>query len=229
MTGPGADQASEHANAQSSIMTVGGGSQQGGCGAWRLPFDLVRGWMPGAPGWSGKDQDSSGHDSSNGSSSVSPSSTSQSSYAGGLGKASQAPAKWGCFSTIQTEFSDTLEGRILSFGVGLRTRVMGLPYGDQAMFVERRTLEEVRAGGRLLRVRLHMCVPACAHGVSRLQALEWLVLGWDGAGSFSTPPGAAVQPSWLCTATAHAYLLLHACIVPPPFDRSSMASGSGRC
>lgn len=56
-------------------------------------------------------------------------------------------SRWGCFSTIVTEFSDSLQGALLTRGVELRTRVLGLPYGDQAIFVERSLLEEVRTDG----------------------------------------------------------------------------------
>mmetsp|Transcript_10477 Transcript_10477/g.31454 ORF Transcript_10477/g.31454 Transcript_10477/m.31454 type:complete len:248 (+) Transcript_10477:387-1130(+) len=53
------------------------------------------------------------------------------------------PVCWGAFSTIQTDFRDTLRGQVLSMGVMLRTRLLNCPYGDQAMFVERQTLKDL--------------------------------------------------------------------------------------
>lgn len=50
---------------------------------------------------------------------------------------------WGCFSTIQTEFHDSLHGKLLSLGVRLRTQLLQKPYGDQALFVERKTLQSL--------------------------------------------------------------------------------------
>mmetsp|Transcript_34196 Transcript_34196/g.75841 ORF Transcript_34196/g.75841 Transcript_34196/m.75841 type:complete len:207 (+) Transcript_34196:269-889(+) len=58
------------------------------------------------------------------------------------GSVAESPV-WGCFSTIHTEFSHTLLGRVLSLGVGLRTRMQHTPYGDQAIFVRRSTLKDL--------------------------------------------------------------------------------------
>ncbi|KAG1653450.1 hypothetical protein FOA52_010701 [Chlamydomonas sp. UWO 241] len=52
-------------------------------------------------------------------------------------------ARWGAFRTIETEFHDTLSGRVLSFGVAMRMQLLHMPYGDQAIFVERKTLQEL--------------------------------------------------------------------------------------
>lgn len=51
---------------------------------------------------------------------------------------------WGCFSTIQTDLRPPLAW-LLNLGVGLRTRLLHQPYGDQGIFVRRDCLE--REGG----------------------------------------------------------------------------------
>ncbi|GAX76959.1 hypothetical protein CEUSTIGMA_g4406.t1 [Chlamydomonas eustigma] len=60
-----------------------------------------------------------------------------------LWQPSAVVGRWGCFKTIQAaEFKDTLQGKLLSFGVELRTRLLHKPYGDQALFVQKQTLEK---------------------------------------------------------------------------------------
>lgn len=71
--------------------------------------------------------------------------------------------RYGCFATIHTEFSGTFQGRLLSAGVGIRTRVLGRPYGDQVgggsgvsgMFPSRSRMQNVASG-----VLLGLCDPS---------------------------------------------------------------------
>lgn len=51
--------------------------------------------------------------------------------------------QWGCFRTMRTELQGTLRGSILSGGVMLRTTLLGMPYGDQGIFVHRSALEKL--------------------------------------------------------------------------------------
>ena len=78
--------------------------------------------------------------------------------------------------------------RVVEWGVGLRVAVFGLPYGDQALFVRRRTLDAIggiprtpimedldlvkamRGCGRMALLDLHVTTSArryCARGVAR--------------------------------------------------------------
>ena len=41
------------------------------------------------------------------------------------------------------EFRDSIRGRLLSLGVSLRTRLLGLPYGDQGLLVRRETFRSI--------------------------------------------------------------------------------------
>ncbi|KAL6761000.1 nucleotide-diphospho-sugar transferase [Haematococcus lacustris] len=59
------------------------------------------------------------------------------------GQQQEAGANWGCFATICTEFDNSWQGWLLRTGVGLRTRLLHQPYGDQALFVSRAWLDKM--------------------------------------------------------------------------------------
>lgn len=55
--------------------------------------------------------------------------------------AGRAPPCWGCFRSIRLTQVPTWQTRLVEACVGLRTQLLRLPYGDQALFVRRATLE----------------------------------------------------------------------------------------
>lgn len=54
----------------------------------------------------------------------------------------QQPSRWGCFESIQLD-EPGIRKTILRRGVELRTRMRHMPYGDQALFVDREAFDEV--------------------------------------------------------------------------------------
>lgn len=58
------------------------------------------------------------------------------------------PVSWGCFSSIQLDQVPFWQSWLLRVAVGLRTRVVHQPYGDQALFVRKSTLKELNVSGR---------------------------------------------------------------------------------
>ena len=69
----------------------------------------------------------------------SPSSSSSPSSA----SSSSSSSSWGAFETVRPEGLSPLSSALLSACVAARTRLLGLPYGDQALFVRSDLLEKI--------------------------------------------------------------------------------------
>ena len=54
----------------------------------------------------------------------------------------QATPRWGCFATLNTGCEHMAA---VQWGVKMRTRLIGTPYGDQGLFCEKRTFQQVRS------------------------------------------------------------------------------------
>lgn len=68
----------------------------------------------------------------------------------------EARPRWGCFQTIDTGVGSL---RAVQWGVWLRTRLFGRPYGDQALFCD-------RACFQVRKSRAHMAVASCSRLVN---------------------------------------------------------------
>jgi len=55
---------------------------------------------------------------------------------------SRPQAAWGCFESIKFDAAGSTY-RVIEHGVRLRTSLFGMPYGDQALFVQRDTFKNV--------------------------------------------------------------------------------------
>jgi len=102
-------------------------------------------------------------------------------------RSGQEPHKWGCFESIQLAGNTGWVAAVLRKGVAFRTRLLHMPYGDQAIFVDRLAFEAV--GGfqqwRLLEdvdmvQRLHQAYgpPAIVPAPVQVSARRWQRLGF---------------------------------------------------